>query len=73
MHNYCTPQIIKENFDNFLIHRCNYILLSQVYCVWQVIETSTIISNNPVQLLYAMSYVIWAVNVFEFRLLINEK
>ena len=26
MHNYCTPHIIKENFENFLIHRCNYIL-----------------------------------------------
>ena len=25
MHNYCTPHIIKENFENFLIHRCNYI------------------------------------------------
>jgi hypothetical protein len=25
--------IIKENFENFLIHPCNYILLSQVYCV----------------------------------------
>ena len=22
MHNYCTPHIIKENFENFLIHRC---------------------------------------------------
>ena len=43
MHNYCTPQIIKENFENFLIHRCNYILLSQVYCVWQVVNTPTII------------------------------
>ena len=30
VHNYCTPHIIKENFENFLIHRCNYILLSQV-------------------------------------------
>jgi hypothetical protein len=28
MHNYCTPPIIKENFENFFIHRCNYILLS---------------------------------------------
>jgi len=28
-----------ENFDNFLIHRCNCILLSQVYCVWQVVNT----------------------------------
>ena len=48
MHNYCTPHIIKENFENFLIHRCNFILLSQVYCVWQVVKTPTIIFNNPV-------------------------
>ena len=48
MHNYCTPHIIKEKFENFLIHRCNYILLSQVYCVWQVVKTLTIILNNPV-------------------------
>ena len=48
MHNYSTPHIIKENYENFLIHQCNYILLSQVYCVWRVIKTSTIISNNPV-------------------------
>jgi hypothetical protein len=45
MHNYCTPYIIKENCEKFLIHRCNYILLSQVYCVWQVVKTQTIISN----------------------------
>ena len=49
MHNYCTPHIIKENSDNFLIHRCNYILLSQVYCVWQVVKTQTVILNIPVQ------------------------
>ena len=48
MHNYSTPHIIKDNFENFLIHRCNYILLSQVYCVWQVVKTLTIILNNPV-------------------------
>jgi len=48
MHNYYTPHIIKENFENFLIHRCNYILLSQVYCVWQVVKTQTFILNNPV-------------------------
>ena len=47
-HNYCTAHIIKENFENFLIHWCNYILLSQVYCVWQVVKTQTIILNNPV-------------------------
>jgi hypothetical protein len=34
IHNYCIPHIIKENYDNFLIRRCNYILLSRVYCVW---------------------------------------
>jgi hypothetical protein len=48
MHNYCTPHIIKENCENFVIHRCNYILLSQVYCVWQVVKTPTIILNNSV-------------------------
>jgi hypothetical protein len=34
---------------NLLIHRRNYILLSPVYCVWQVVRTPTIILNNPVQ------------------------
>ena len=48
MHKYCTLHIIKENFENFLIHRRNYILLSQVYCVWQVVKTQTIIFNNRV-------------------------
>ena len=48
MHNYCTPHIIKENFENFLIHRCNYILLDQVCCIWQVVKTQTVILNNPV-------------------------
>jgi len=48
MHNYCTPHIIKENSGNFLIHWCNYILLSQVYCVWQVVKTLAVIFNNPV-------------------------
>jgi hypothetical protein len=48
VHNYCIPHIIRENFENFLIHRCNYILLFQVYCVWQVVKTPTIIFNNPV-------------------------
>jgi hypothetical protein len=38
MHNYCTPHIIKENLENFLIHQCNCILLSEVYCVWQVVK-----------------------------------
>ena len=54
MHNYCTPHIIKENFENFLIHQCNYTLLSQVYCVWQVVKTPTIILNNPVHCEFLM-------------------
>ena len=48
MRNYCTPLIIKENYENFLIHRCNYILLSQVYCVWQVVKTQTVTLTKPV-------------------------
>jgi len=48
VHNYCTPHIIKQNYENFLIHRCNYILLSLVYCVWQVVKTPTINFKNPV-------------------------
>jgi hypothetical protein len=54
--NYCTPHIIKENYQNFLIHRCNYILLSQVYCVWQVVKTPTIICKNSVFLCKQLSY-----------------
>ena len=48
MHNYCTPHITKENSENFLINRCNYILISQVYCVRQFVKTQTIIFNNAV-------------------------
>jgi len=48
MRNYCIPHIIKQNFENFLIHRCNFTPLSEVYCVWQVVKTRTIILNNPV-------------------------
>ena len=48
MHNYCTPHIIKENSENFLIHRCNCVLLFQLYCVWQVVKTPTVILHNPV-------------------------
>jgi hypothetical protein len=47
-HNYCTPHIIKENSENFLIYRCKYVLLSEVYCVWQVVKPPTTIFNNPV-------------------------
>jgi len=48
IHNYCSPHIIKESSKNFLIRQCNYILLSHVYCVWQVVKSPTIILNNLV-------------------------
>jgi len=32
----------------FLLNKKIHILLSQVYCVWQVVKTRTISSNNPV-------------------------
>jgi len=38
MHNYCTPHVIKENYENLWIHRCKNILISQVYCVWQLLK-----------------------------------
>jgi len=56
MPNYWTPHIINENVENFLIHRCNYILLSQVYCVWQVVKTPTIIFNNPVYITHSNTH-----------------
>ena len=31
-----------------LLNKKIHIILSQVYCVWQVVKTPTIISNNPV-------------------------
>ena len=58
MHNYCTLHIIKENFENFLLHRCNCILLSQVYCVWQAVKTPTILLNNLVYI-YLFSLYDW--------------
>ena len=56
MHDCYTPHIIKENFENFLIHRWNYILLSQVYCAWQVVKTPTVILNNSI---YSLTQFNW--------------
>jgi len=64
-HNYCTPHIINENSENFLIHRGNYILLSQVYCVWQVVKTPTIIFNNSVLLNHHSNTTIRNCNMFQ--------
>jgi len=31
MHNYWTPNIVKEKFENFLIHRYNYLFYPENY------------------------------------------
>ena len=67
MPNYCTPHVMKENSENFLIHRCNYIVISQVYCLWQVVKTQTIILNNPLFLPVIPSWC-WAIMQHEKQL-----
>ena len=40
---------VTKTWSIFVLSNKNgHILLSQVYCVWQVVKTPTIISNNPV-------------------------
>jgi len=70
MHNYCTPHIIKETFESFLIHRFNYILLFQVYCVWQVVKTPTIIFNNPI---YSKLYIVYSVHYSSINIILANK
>ena len=41
---------VKKTWSVVLLNKKIHILLSQVYCVWQVVKTMTIISNNPVHL-----------------------
>ena len=43
------PGYLREEEEHVvLLNKKIHILLSQVYCVWQVVKTPTIISNNPV-------------------------
>ena len=39
---------VTRTWSVVLLNKKIHILLSQVYCVWQVVKTPTIISNNPV-------------------------
>jgi len=39
---------VTKTWSVVLLNKKKHILLSQVYCVWQVVKTPTIISNNPV-------------------------
>jgi len=39
---------VTKTWSVVLLNKQKHILLSEVYCVWQVVKTQTIISNNPV-------------------------
>ena len=39
---------VPKTWSIVLLNKKKHILLSQVYCVWRVVKTPTIISNNPV-------------------------
>ena len=39
---------VTKTWSVVLLNKKIHILLSQVYCVWQVVKTQTVISNNPV-------------------------
>ena len=39
---------VTKTWSVVLLNKKTHILLSQVYCVWQVVKTPTVISNNPV-------------------------
>ena len=39
---------VTNTWSVVLLHQKTYILLSQVYCLWQVVKSPTIISNYPV-------------------------
>jgi hypothetical protein len=41
---------VTKTWSVVLLNKKKYILLSQVYCVWQVVKTPTVILNNPVRL-----------------------
>ena len=44
-----TVSYVTNTWSVVLLNTKIHMLLSQVYCVWQVVKTPTIISNNPVQ------------------------
>jgi hypothetical protein len=48
MHIYSTCKVCNKKLGVMFYYIKIHILLSQVYCVWQVVKTPTIISNNPV-------------------------
>jgi len=49
-----------KNLEFFPLNKKTHILLSQMYCVWQVVKTPPIISNSPVFIdAVDGTYVIW--------------
>jgi hypothetical protein len=49
---------VTKTWSVVLLNENKHILLSQVYCVWQVVKTPTIILNNPVFLLVYL-VIVW--------------
>jgi len=52
---------VKKTWRVVLLNKKTQTLLSQVYCVWQVVKTPTIISNNPVYIYTYTEFVLGAV------------
>ena len=58
---------MEQTWSVVLSNKKIHIFLSQVYCVWQVVKTLTIISNNPVFLLLLLDiHVRWHLSVCIF-------
>jgi len=47
---------VTKTWSVVLLNKKIHILLSQVYCLWWVVKTPTIISNNPVHAFYCSAY-----------------
>ena len=47
---------VTKTWNVVLLNKKIHILLSQVYCVWQVVKTPRIISNNPVYCTFCIVY-----------------
>ena len=47
VHIWSTCKVCNKTWSVVLLNKKIHLLLSQVYCVWQVVKTPTFISNNP--------------------------
>ena len=56
-----------------LLNKTTHILLSQVYCVWQVVKTPTIISNKPVCVCVCVYIYIYTYIYINIKHILKEK